>query len=67
MKRFQLLPVNHPFVEVECGGEAKKTKPIEDPRKNPMFPNPILIFDTVSFTSPLYRYYVYTYSHFNFH
>ena len=48
MKRYNLLPVNHPFVEVECSGEIKKTEPVVNEKKNPMFPNPILIMDVVS-------------------
>ena len=48
MKRYNLLSVNHPFVEVECNGETKKTEPVVNEKKNPMFPNPILIMDVVS-------------------
>lgn len=49
MKRHNLLPVHHPFVEIECSGEIKKTEPVVNEKKNPMFPNPILIMDVVSF------------------
>jgi hypothetical protein len=45
MQRYHLLPVDHPFVEVECGGEVKATQPIKKMSKNPLFPNPILIMD----------------------
>ena len=47
MKRFQLLKVTSPIVEVECGGTVVRTKHIKDADKNPNFPDPIVTFDVV--------------------
>ena len=53
MKRFQLLQVNSPLVEFECGGVAVKSKPIKNTKDNPNFPDPVLSFDVVSLVSLL--------------
>ena len=50
MKRFQCLPVSSPLVEVECNGVVNKSKPIEDVKKSPNFPQSILTLDVVSIT-----------------
>ena len=48
MKRFQLLKVTSPLVELECGGIVIKSEPIKDASKNPNFPKPVMSFDVVS-------------------
>ena len=48
MKRYQLLPVNSPLVELECGGYVKCTDAIKNAKENPNFPNPVVIMDVVS-------------------
>ena len=48
MRRFQLLQVNSPLVEFECGGVAVKSKNIKNTKDNPNFPDPVLSFDVVS-------------------
>ena len=47
MKRFQLLKVDSPLVELECGGTVVRTRHIKDASKNPNFPEPIVTFDVV--------------------
>ncbi len=49
MQRYQLLPVDHPMVQVEVGGEVKESGYIVNPKKNPTFPVPIVILDVVSY------------------
>ncbi len=49
MQRYQLLPVDHPMVQVEVGGELKESGYIVNPKKNPMFPIPIINLDVVSY------------------
>ena len=48
MKRFQLLPVISPLVEVECGGTVIRSEYIKDAKKNPNFPKPVVSFEVVS-------------------
>ena len=48
MKKYQLLPVNSPLVELECGGYVKCTDAIKNAKENPNFPNPVVIMDVVS-------------------
>ena len=48
MKHYLLLPVDSPLVEVECGGVVQRSQHIEDTRKNPNFPNPLIHFEVVS-------------------
>jgi len=47
MKRYQLLKVDSPLVEIECGGTVVRTQPIKDASKDPNFPDPIISFDVV--------------------
>ena len=47
MKRFQLLPVESPYVELECGGTVAQTKHIQKVSRNPNFPDPVVTFDVV--------------------
>ena len=47
MKRFQLLPVTSPLVEVECGGTVVRSEHIKDAKKNPNFPKPVVSFEVV--------------------
>ncbi len=49
MKRYQLLHVNSPLVEMECGGVKIQSEHIKDAKENPNFPKPVLSFDVVSF------------------
>ena len=53
MKRYQLLKVSSPLVELECGGTVIQSKPIEDTSKDSNFPHHIITMDVVS--SKLYR------------
>ena len=48
MKKYQLLSVTSPLVEIECGGTVVRTQPIRDASKDPNFPDPIISFDVVS-------------------
>ena len=48
MKKFKLLPVDSPLVEVECGGVTERSQHIKDTKKNPNFPQPVFRFDVVS-------------------
>ena len=48
MKHYLLLPVDSPLVEVECGGVIQRSQHIEDTRKNPNFPDPLIHFEVVS-------------------
>ncbi|KAL5471556.1 hypothetical protein EMCRGX_G029681 [Ephydatia muelleri] len=47
MKRFQLLPVESPYVELECGGTVVQTKHIQKVSRNPNFPDPVVTFDVL--------------------
>jgi hypothetical protein len=47
MKRFRLLQVTSPLVELECGGNVIKTKHIADTKKNPNFPEPVVSMDVL--------------------
>ena len=47
MKHYLLLPVDSPLVEVDCGGVVQRSQPIEDTRKNPNFPDPLIHFEVV--------------------
>ncbi len=51
MKRYQLLPVLHPYIRVECDGavEPKETLMIKDASRNPNFPGkqPRIVIDKV--------------------
>ena len=49
MKKFHLLPVDSPIVEIECGDQMTKTDPIKSIKKNPNFPdNTTLLMTLVS-------------------
>ena len=48
MKKLQLLPVDSPLVEVECGGATGRSQHIKDTKRNPNFPQPVFHFDVVS-------------------
>lgn len=48
MKHYLLLPVDSPLVKVECGGVVQRSQHIEDTRKNPNFPDPLIHFEVVS-------------------
>ena len=48
MKRYQLLQVTSPLVELECGGHTVRTDHIPNTKKNPNFPKPIVSMDVVS-------------------
>ena len=48
MQKFQLLPVDSPLVEVECGGATERSQHIKDTKKNPNFPQSVFRFDVVS-------------------
>ena len=50
MKRYQLLKVSSPLVELECGGTIIQSKPIEDASKDSNFPHHIITMDVVSST-----------------
>jgi len=50
MKRYQLLKVTSPLVELECGGTVIQSKPIEDASKDSNFPHHIITMDVVSST-----------------
>ncbi|XP_064383023.1 myoferlin-like isoform X2 [Halichondria panicea] len=45
MKRYQLLKVTSPLVELECGGTIVRSEPIKDTDENPNFPKPVISFD----------------------
>ena len=47
MRRFRLLHVTSPLVEVECGGNVVKTSNIKNAKKNPNFPDPVISMDVV--------------------
>ena len=48
MKKYQLMAVNSPLVELECGGHIKCTDPIKNAKENPNFPTPVVVMDVVS-------------------
>ena len=49
LKRHQsLLHVEHPYVEVECGGVVQRSGPLKDMLKMPVFENPLITLDVVS-------------------
>lgn len=48
MKRFQLLHVTSPLVEMECGGTVVRSEYIKNAKENPNFPKPVISFDVVS-------------------
>eukprot|EP00731_Ephydatia_muelleri_P020356 Em0013g83a len=54
MKRFQLLPVESPYVELECGGTVVQTKHIQKVSRNPNFPDPVVTFDVLLPKEQLY-------------
>jgi hypothetical protein len=54
MKKYQLLPIKCPLVEVECGGFTQRTPPISDATKNPNFPQPVISMDVNVPKEPLY-------------
>ena len=49
MKRFRLLPVNSPSIELNIGGYIQTTTKIKSVKKNPNFDNPIVFFDVVRY------------------
>lgn len=50
MKKLQLLPIDSPLVEVECGGGKQRSQHIKHAKKNPNFPQSVIFFDVVSFS-----------------
>lgn len=48
MKRYQLLQVTSPLVEMECGGTVIRSENIKNTKENPNFPKPVISFDVVS-------------------
>lgn len=52
MKRFQLLHVTSPLVELECGGTVVRSEHIKNAKENPNFPKPVISFDVVSWSAP---------------
>ena len=48
MKRYQLLQVTSPLVEMECGGTVVRSEHIKNTKDNPNFPQPVITFDVVS-------------------
>ena len=50
MKRFRLLPVNSPSIELNIGGYIQKIAKIKSAKKNPNFDNPIIFFDVVRYS-----------------
>ena len=69
MHRYQLLPVDHPMVQIEVGGEIKESGHIVNAKKNPMFPIPVVIVDVVSLLNVVhnqrlcYGLYIYIYNY----
>ncbi|EDV22851.1 uncharacterized protein TRIADDRAFT_58489 [Trichoplax adhaerens] len=55
LKRFRLLPVNSPSIELDVGGYIQKTPKIKSVRKNPNFDNPIIFFDVMLPKEEIYR------------
>lgn len=51
MKRYQLLHVTSPLVELECGGTIIRSDHIKDAKANPNFPKPVISFDVVGVAS----------------
>ena len=47
MKKYQLLAVNSPLVELECGGHVQCTEAIKNAKENPNFPKPVVSMDVV--------------------
>lgn len=47
MKKYELLTVNSPLVELECGGHMTCTDAIKNAKDNPNFPNPVVVMDVV--------------------
>ena len=47
MKRFQLMHVTSPLVEMECGGTVVRSDHIKNAKENPNFPKPVISFDVV--------------------
>jgi hypothetical protein len=47
MKRYQLLSVDNPAVQLEVGGHLEKSQPIDNLKKNPNFESPHLVFKSV--------------------
>ena len=47
MKRYQLLPVNNPIVELECAGIIVQTLPMKNAKENPNFQDPVVSMDVV--------------------
>ena len=52
MKRYQLLQVTSPLVEMECGGTVVRSEHIKNTKENPNFPKPVISFDVVSVQFP---------------
>ena len=48
LKRLLMLHVEHPYVEVECGGVVKQSGTLIDVLKKPVFENPLITLDVVS-------------------
>lgn len=47
MKRYQLLSVDNPSVQLEVGGHIVKSNQIDNLKKNPNFESPHLVFKSV--------------------
>lgn len=54
MKKYQLLEVSSPNVEIEINGAIQESKIIKDMAKNPNFDDPILFFDVMLPKEELY-------------
>ena len=47
MKRYNLLQVTSPLVELQCGRQTLRTKHIPNTKINPNFPEPVVSMDVV--------------------
>jgi hypothetical protein len=57
LKRVQLLQVDHPIVDVECGGARVTTKPLPSYHKNSNYEEPLQYMDVVSVEREWFGYY----------
>ena len=63
MKKFHLLPVDSPIVEIECGDQMTKTDPLNSIKKNPNFPDNTTLSMTLVSTSIMYIVCILLYQH----
>ena len=54
MKRFEVLPVNSPIVEIECGEKKKKNSATQNINKSPNFPGTVLSMTVVIYDTDTY-------------